>query len=101
MSQMDRQRRREQMNGQVGTGCPPSPQQRWQTLSVSWQGYLQSPLVLTNFTSRVQPSQLQVNGAAKQELLKGAQPRQRPGDRMARQMGEGLAGAVLCCPSST
>jgi hypothetical protein len=48
MSQMDRQRRREQMNGQV-------------------------------------------NGAAKQELLQGAQPRQRPGDRMARQMGEGLA----------
>jgi hypothetical protein len=36
---------------------------------------------------------LQVNGAAKQELLQGAQPRQRPGDRMARQMGEGLAGA--------
>lgn len=35
----------------------------------------------------------QSNGAAKQELLKGAQPQQRPGDRMARQMGEGLAGA--------
>ena len=51
--------------------------------------------------SQLLPLHLQVNGAAKQELLQGAQPRQRPGDRMARQMGEGLAGADYCSCCST
>jgi len=35
---------------------------------------------------------LQGNGNARQELIGNGQARGRPGDRMARQMGEGLAG---------
>ncbi len=45
---------------------------------------------------------LQGSGNARQELIGNAKPQGRPGDRMARQMGEGLAGKTVCsAPASS